>query len=130
MRTRTRGSPSWRGQQRHYAGYVSARPNKVISNHLANGAGHTFLKGFRHTVQKPADASFRKRSSDPLCPGFPDHARRSPVCTEVYAWRETAKWTSIWTSSGRAMPVRSEEHTSELQSLMRISYDAFCLKTK
>src|SRR3546814_7713665 len=26
--------------------------------------------------------------------------------------------------------VRSEEHTSELQSLMRISYAAFCLKTK
>src|SRR3546814_9623041 len=25
---------------------------------------------------------------------------------------------------------RSEEHTSELQSLMRISYDCFCLKTK
>src|SRR3546814_6800115 len=26
--------------------------------------------------------------------------------------------------------VRSEEHTSELQSLMRISYAVFCLKTK
>src|SRR3546814_1828519 len=26
--------------------------------------------------------------------------------------------------------LRSEEHTSELQSLMRISYDVFCLKTK
>src|SRR3546814_8879684 len=25
---------------------------------------------------------------------------------------------------------RSEEHTSELQSLMRISYSVFCLKTK
>src|SRR3546814_7971026 len=25
---------------------------------------------------------------------------------------------------------RSEEHTSELQSLMRISYDGFCLKKK
>src|SRR3546814_7725668 len=25
---------------------------------------------------------------------------------------------------------RSEEHTSELQSLMRISYDVFCLKNK
>src|SRR3546814_9636530 len=25
-------------------------------------------------------------------------------------------------------PVRSEEHTSELQSLMRISYAVFCLK--
>src|SRR3546814_6853632 len=28
------------------------------------------------------------------------------------------------------MPNRSEEHTSELQSLMRISYAAFCLKKK
>src|SRR3546814_10733510 len=27
-------------------------------------------------------------------------------------------------------PLRSEEHTSELQSLMRISYAVFCLKKK
>src|SRR3546814_3659112 len=37
--------------------------------------------------------------------------------------------------AGSAAPVavpsnRSEEHTSELQSLMRISYAVFCLKTK
>src|SRR3546814_4706736 len=30
----------------------------------------------------------------------------------------------------RQLPVRSEEHTSELQSLMRISYAVFCLKKK
>src|SRR3546814_2339697 len=30
----------------------------------------------------------------------------------------------------RASAVRSEEHTSELQSLMRISYAVFCLKKK
>src|SRR3546814_6926393 len=29
-----------------------------------------------------------------------------------------------------ARHARSEEHTSELQSLMRISYDVFCLKKK
>src|SRR3546814_6599106 len=29
-----------------------------------------------------------------------------------------------------AFAMRSEEHTSELQSLMRISYAVFCLKTK
>src|SRR3546814_7280188 len=29
-----------------------------------------------------------------------------------------------------ALPIRSEEHTSELQSLMRISYAVFCLKKK
>src|SRR3546814_4294089 len=32
--------------------------------------------------------------------------------------------------SGYQVDVRSEEHTSELQSLMRISYDVFCLKKK
>src|SRR3546814_4503876 len=32
--------------------------------------------------------------------------------------------------SGRAPVWRSEEHTSELQSLMRISYAVFCLKKK
>src|SRR3546814_2482539 len=30
----------------------------------------------------------------------------------------------------KATPIRSEEHTSELQSLMRISYAVFCLKKK
>src|SRR3546814_1826047 len=33
-------------------------------------------------------------------------------------------------SPGLASPMRSEEHTSELQSLMRISYAVFCLKKK
>src|SRR3546814_4347290 len=33
-------------------------------------------------------------------------------------------------NSNRASSVRSEEHTSELQSLMRISYAVFCLKKK
>src|SRR3546814_2756868 len=34
------------------------------------------------------------------------------------------------TRCGKAAPRRSEEHTSELQSLMRISYAVFCLKKK
>src|SRR3546814_5716976 len=41
--------------------------------------------------------------------------------------RRTSK-TMIRTGSGN--PRRSEEHTSELQSLMRISYAVFCLKKK
>src|SRR3546814_8484514 len=32
--------------------------------------------------------------------------------------------------STNTFPTRSEEHTSELQSLMRISYAVFCLKKK
>src|SRR3546814_4273419 len=33
-------------------------------------------------------------------------------------------------AAGTVLTVRSEEHTSELQSLMRISYAVFCLKKK
>src|SRR3546814_1689556 len=33
-------------------------------------------------------------------------------------------------SEGATAALRSEEHTSELQSLMRISYAVFCLKKK
>src|SRR3546814_8163714 len=36
----------------------------------------------------------------------------------------------ILLASRKTNIVRSEEHTSELQSLMRISYAAFCLKKK
>src|SRR3546814_10338526 len=35
-----------------------------------------------------------------------------------------------WTADRPAGASRSEEHTSELQSLMRISYAVFCLKKK
>src|SRR3546814_6427733 len=35
-----------------------------------------------------------------------------------------------WRRSGDARYKRSEEHTSELQSLMRISYAVYCLKKK
>src|SRR3546814_1406620 len=36
----------------------------------------------------------------------------------------------IWGVSANETLDRSEEHTSELQSLMRISYAVFCLKKK
>src|SRR3546814_3046578 len=35
-----------------------------------------------------------------------------------------------WEGYSEAIVLRSEEHTSELQSLMRISYAVFCLKKK
>src|SRR3546814_4946759 len=39
------------------------------------------------------------------------------------------RWPRRW-GSARAWLARSEEHTSELQSLMRISYAVLCLKTQ
>src|SRR3546814_8199585 len=44
--------------------------------------------------------------------------------------RASLTWTKgNWSASG-FVNMRSEEHTSELQSLMRISYTVFCLKTQ
>src|SRR3546814_15264231 len=42
----------------------------------------------------------------------------------------TGRKIIVDTYSGAAPHGRSEEHTSELQSLMRISYAVFCLKKK
>src|SRR3546814_10573214 len=39
-------------------------------------------------------------------------------------------WGSVLGGWGMVLDLRSEEHTSELQSLMRISYAVFCLKKK
>src|SRR3546814_6131026 len=48
-------------------------------------------------------------------------------------WRQSAKSDMVFVRQMEweaAQSVRSEEHTSELQSLMRISYAVFCLKKK
>src|SRR3546814_7887235 len=58
------------------------------------------------------------------------HAFRSAaqVCHALMA---RAAWPCISTASRSTPPTaRSEEHTSELQSLLRNSYAVFCLKKK
>src|SRR3546814_9288605 len=65
------------------------------------------LPAFRHAPVVPVGAVRRPRRSAP---------GRRHACA-VAAWC-------------RARRTRSEEHTSELQSLMRISYAVFCLKKK
>src|SRR3546814_5547967 len=42
----------------------------------------------------------------------------------------TVSWLAMMAMRYPELRVRSEEHTSELQSLMRISYAVFCLKKK
>src|SRR3546814_9829639 len=54
---------------------------------------------------------------------------------ELADWLAMAKRLCRLSSGGRIvfdydMKIRSEEHTSELPSLMRISYAVFCLKKK
>src|SRR3546814_1079873 len=59
------------------------------------------------------------------------HRSKKPL-ESVVPTERSMKWNSNREASrmDRANMQRSEEHTSELQSLMRISYAVFCLKKK
>src|SRR3546814_7732871 len=88
----------------------------VVARHLARRARmDRQLRAHRRRrlVAKPRAMADRGdlRRRPPARPRDPD-ARRG-------AWRAPPEPQN-----------RSEEHTSELQSLMRISYDVFCLKKK
>src|SRR3546814_9962371 len=74
---------------------------------FSGGAGEERLVGDIDLVAR--DASFDDLVAEILCQ-LHDRAARDAV--------------------ERAGDIRSEEHTSELQSLMRISYAVFCLKKK
>src|SRR3546814_13432560 len=52
--------------------------------------------------------------------------------TTLFRSQDASSWSSATACMACAPPAscRSEEHTSELQSLMRISYAVFCLKKK
>src|SRR3546814_8202327 len=62
---------------------------------------------------------------------FVEAARRLEVPIEHAVVVGDSVWDMLAAARCRALGVgRSEEHTSELQSLMRISYAVFCLKKK
>src|SRR3546814_4826724 len=57
-----------------------------------------------------------------------DHRRAAACLGQDRAGPGNARRPRVVEGSG--LHLRSEEHTSELQSLMRISYAVFCLKKK
>src|SRR3546814_6678800 len=75
----------------------------------------------------PYTTLFRSPVSSP-----PTNAR-SASCPAISTWPAASGWyrarARLHTKRWRR-PRRSEEHTSELQSLMRISYAVFCLQKK
>src|SRR3546814_10367288 len=59
-----------------------------------------------------------------------DRRRNHAADADVPHRRERPRLWRAGAAGRRAASGRSEEHTSELQSLMRISYAVFCLKKK
>src|SRR3546814_2863769 len=73
---------------------------------------------------RPRLLPFRS-AADPWLPLRPPFVSAPPAS---WHFRTTGKQKT--TESYSKLKLRSEEHTSELQSLMRISYAVFCLKKK
>src|SRR3546814_9034658 len=100
---------------------VATRQNGAIEGDLfIDCTGHaSLLIGGHMGVEwiDRGDTLFNDRAlaaQVPVAPG-------SPIASQTVSTAHEAGW--IW-------DIRSEEHTSELQSLMRISYAVFCLKKK
>src|SRR3546814_5243234 len=82
----------------------------------------------------PDTTLFRSRRGRPLVRPDPQFQRAGDLAVraaaEHHAQRAARADAPARTQRGKARRGRSEEHTSELQSLMRISYAVFCLKKK
>src|SRR3546814_4678988 len=76
------------------------------------------------------DARRRRRTRLEFVDDATDNSYSSPETCPAIGIRATGSNLGEFGMKRLAFGVRSEEHTSELQSLMRISYAVFCLKTK
>src|SRR3546814_10688911 len=84
---------------------------------LKRPSAHSMNCGFSIVIVRP---SLRIRHGEVRAAAI----MRSPLCQQVFThWLPGYRVGSDSDTKGR-----SEEHTSELQSLMRISYAVFCLK--
>src|SRR3546814_6563279 len=82
-----------------------------------------FVWGHRRTSSLQS-ASVQYEAPGGRATDVPKIARLALETPDTAAYRPSQKGIS------RSSRLRSEEHTSELQSLMRISYAVFCLKKK
>src|SRR3546814_2649845 len=84
--------------------------------------GHSVIPCVRTSASTSFAPLARSGSKDP-----PSLARHAPAFRSPGHVRPASR---AFSASIIFQPFRSEEHTSELQSLMRISYAVFCLKKK
>src|SRR3546814_10701205 len=84
----------------------------------------------------PYTTLFRSSGPRAACRTEPERGKVVATQCKLYTYQRQTIPPNIWkiirfaTALRNDGGMRSEEHTSELQSLMRISYAVFCLKKK
>src|SRR3546814_5418957 len=87
--------------------------------------GHAHAQNMRDSGVKEVAIALR--------PGSATAKKAEAAGFKVLSNKEAAEWADVIMVAApdeHQAKIRSEEHTSELQSLMRISYAVFCLKKK
>src|SRR3546814_6382805 len=101
-----------------WVGSINPAPSQSPVASPAEGTWRSWVDG--------ANPAYGHRTQSPACNQRPAASAVSSGCVlNAMAAPGAALWTALRTRSNR-----SEEHTSELPSLMRISYAVFCLKKK
>src|SRR3546814_6405062 len=102
-----------------------------------NETATTEIYTYGHTLSLHDSLPISRRRRGPSAPSgrtrCPHRSARRPRPARARAAPARRRWPrpAVQAPAGRLpVPARSEEHTSELQSLMRISYAVFCLKKK
>src|SRR3546814_5828229 len=98
----------------------AGQPRQPVPNHPGHVPGPD-----RHLRPEAGPAAPLRARTDVSKDGF----AKVPEVTLGF-WIIKVLVTTLGETGGDAVTMRSEEHTSELQSLMRISYAVFCLKKK
>src|SRR3546814_3119077 len=106
------------------------QPNgNVVASRVGTACTQLTGKGYC-VLEDVVDAGEIERLSRDLSVRF----AQTPFCDGDFYGRSTKRFGGLLRHSAHAAALvqntRSEEHTSELQSLMRISYAVFCLKKK
>src|SRR3546814_6843523 len=98
-----------------------------------NDTATTEIYTYLHTLSLHDALPISARSSTPTRPRRSctrPHARWNMIPSDSMRPKRACSNCARWRANMASSPTRSEEHTSELQSLMRISYAVFCLKKK
>src|SRR3546814_1995608 len=96
--------------------------HKVRRGGATIALGPTEFRLLRHFLEHPGRVFSRERLLDSVW-GHDSDIEPRTVDVHIRRLRKAI-------NDGGKADIRSEEHTSELQSLMRISYAVFCLKKK
>src|SRR3546814_5539411 len=112
-------------QKTAYEMRISDWSSDVCSSDLQRLARRTGLAGHRHALGQLAAARAGVTGILAVAAHADTGERRCHV-----GFAEAQVRGGLFDAAGTLVEVRSEEHTSELQSLMRISYAVFCLKKK